>query len=267
MVRNAWGLESPPTVDDARLDARAYRAAERALDDLEGLVASGAAPLAQEDVVAALERARARPPAVEKGRVPVLDYERARTRLHDVVFLLGLEEGSMPRRARPSPFLSDDARRALARRLERPDQVARDRYLFYTACTRALERLVLVREAASDEGVPRDPSPFWEEVRSLFDPDDVAFATRRRPLAALTWSIEAAPSERERLRALARVTVDDPEGAASLAAANGWSRRFERATSAWARPTAARPSSASMPWSAMRRTTPIRSCTPVPPQG
>ena len=137
MVRNAWGLESPPTRDDARLDARAYRAAERALDDLEGLVDAGGAPVSPEDVVATLERARVRPPAVEKGRVPVLDYERARTRLFDVVFLFGLEEGSMPRRARPSPFLSDDVRRELGGRLERPDQVARDRYLFYTACTRA----------------------------------------------------------------------------------------------------------------------------------
>ena len=56
----------------------------------------------------------------------------------------------------------------LGGRLERPDTVARDRYLFYTTCTRAAHRLVLVREAASDEGVPREPSPFWEDVRSLF---------------------------------------------------------------------------------------------------
>ncbi len=238
MVRNAWGLESPPTRTDARLDARAYRAAERTLDELEGLVAAGSSAPSEEEVVVALERARARPPAVEKGRVAVLDYERARTRLFDVVFLLGLEEGSMPRRARPSPLLSDDTRRELGSRLERPDQVARDRYLFYTACTRARDRLVLVREAASDEGVPRDPSPFWEDVRSLFDPDDVGFATRRRSLAALTWPIEAAPSERERLRALARLSVDDAEGASSLAAANDWSRRLERARGAWARETA-----------------------------
>jgi ATP-dependent helicase/DNAse subunit B len=237
MLRNAWGLEAPPTREAARLDARAYRAAECALDELEGL---GGGPLSPQDVVVALERVRARPPAVEKGRVAVLDYARARTRLFDVVFLLGLEEGSMPRRARPSPFLSDDDRRELGGRLERPDQVARDRYLFYTACTRALERLVLVREAATDEGVPRDPSPFWEDVRSLFEPDDVAFATRRRSLAALTWPIEAAPSERERLRALARLAVEDADGASSLAAANDWDRRLERARRAWTRETALR---------------------------
>jgi RecB family exonuclease len=236
MVRNAWGLDSPPTGDDARTDARAYRAAERALDDL-GSLGAGSRPFSPEDVVAALERARIRPPATERGRVPVLDYERARTRLFDVVYLLGLEEGSLPRRARPSPFLSDDARRALGGRLERPDPVARDRYLFYTACTRALERLVLVREASNDEGVPRDPSPFWDDVRALFAPDDIAFATRRRPLSALTWPVEAAPSERERLRAVARLSVDDLGGATSLAAANDWTRRLDRARVAFDRPT------------------------------
>ena len=78
------------------------------------------------------------------------------------MFLLGLEEGTLPRRTRVSPFLDDDARRELGGRLERPDQVSRDRYLFYTACTRATRRLYLVREAATDDGGPREPSPFWD---------------------------------------------------------------------------------------------------------
>jgi RecB family exonuclease len=240
MLRNAWGLGSPPTARDARLDAAAYRAALGTLRDLERLVES--VQLGAEDVVAALERTRTRPAAPERGLVAVLDYERARTRTFDVVFLLGLEEGSLPRRGRPSPFLDDEARRALGARLERPDPVARDRYLFYTACTRALERLVLVREAASDDGTPREPSPFWEDVRSLFDPDDAGLATRRRPLSALTWALDAAPSERERLRALARIDVDDPAGATALAEANGWTRRLERARAAFDRPTALRSS-------------------------
>ena len=135
----------------------------------------------------------------------MLDLLRARTRRFDVVFVLGLEEGSLPRRSRTSPFLDDDARRELGGRLERPDQVSRDRYLFYTACTRATRRLYLVREAATDDGAPREPSPFWEEVAAVFDAEDVAHATSRRPLSALTWPLEAAPSERERLRALAQL--------------------------------------------------------------
>jgi RecB family exonuclease len=96
---------------------------------------------------------------------------------------------------------------------------------------------VLVREATNDEGVPREPSPFWDDVRSLFAPAEVARATRRRALSSLTWTLESAPSERDRLRALARLTVDDPEGAAALAASNGWSRRLDRARGAFERPT------------------------------
>ena len=239
MVRNAWGLDSPPTVDDARVDARAYRAATRTLDELAALSAGGVRVTA-EDVVAALERTRVPPDAPTTGHVAVLDHERARTRAFDVVFVLGLEEGAFPRRSRPSPLLSDDARRELGGRLERPAAVARDRYLFYTTCTRATQRLVLVREAAGDEGTPREPSPFWEDVRSLFDDGEVLRATRRRPLSALTWPLESAPSERERLRALVRLAATDSEGAFALAAANDWSRRLDRARGAFERDTALR---------------------------
>ena len=241
MVRNAWGVSSPPVSDEARADARAHRAAERVLDDLVPFIQTDDPTLSHEDVFAALERATVRPQASgDSGRVSVLDYERARTRTFDVVFLVGLEEGAFPRRARPSPLLDDDARRALGGRLERTDSVARDRYLFYTACTRAHKRLVLVREAATDEGVPREPSPFWDDVTSLFDDGEVARATRRRTLSALTWTIESAPSERQRLRAVARLTVDDHDGATSLAEANGWSRRLDRARHAFERPTSLR---------------------------
>ena len=239
MVRNAWGLDAPPTVDDARVDTRAYRAATRTLDELAALSAGGVRVTA-EDVVAALERTRVPPDAPTTGHVAVLDHERARTRAFDVVFVLGLEEGAFPRRSRPSPLLSDDVRRELGGRLERPAAVARDRYLFYTTCTRAAQRLVLVREAAGDEGTPREPSPFWEDVRALFDDGEVLRATRRRPLSALTWPLESAPSERERLRALVRLAATDSEGAFALAAANDWSRRLDRARGAFDRDTALR---------------------------
>src|SRR5713226_240403 len=133
-------------------------------------------------------------------------------------------------------FLDDDTRRTLderGSRLQRPDPVSRDRYLFYTACTRPLERLYLVREAATDEGSPREPSPFWDEVQSVFDPEDVRRWTRRRPLSALTWSLEDAPTDRERLRALAELASRDRASADALARANAWERRLERALGAF----------------------------------
>ena len=238
MARCAWGLDSPPTTDDARADARAYQAAARTLDDLDAFASRNGEPLGHDAVIAALERTSVRPLAAgEAGYVAVLDYARARTRELDVVVLLGLEEGSFPRRDRPSPFLDDEARRELGGRLERVNSVARDRYLFYTACTRARRRLVLAREAATDDGVPREPSPFWDDTRALFDEGEIARATRRRPLSSLTWPVESAPSERERLRAVVRLGVEDAESARALASANGWERRLERALTAFERTT------------------------------
>jgi ATP-dependent helicase/DNAse subunit B len=241
MLRGAHGLEAPPVGEAGRADLRAYDAVTRLLDELDGWRALGG-ELSADEVLAALEHADVRlGSAGERGRIVVLDLARVRTRRFDSVFLLGLEEGTLPRRGAPSPFLDDDARSALddaARaRLSRPDPVERERYLFYTACTRATRRLILVREAASDEGNPREPSPFWDEVVVLFDADDVRRWTRRRPLSQLTWELEAAPTERERLRALAQLAVVEPAEAEALAAANGWERRLERARTAFVRRT------------------------------
>jgi ATP-dependent helicase/DNAse subunit B len=240
MLRSAYGLTGPPVGDAPRLDLRAAAAAADVLDELEEWERHGEA-LAVEDVIASLERAEVRLAApAEPGRVPLLDLLRARTRRFRVVFVLGLEEGSLPRREHASALLDDELRRALGRRLERPDGVARERYLFYTACTRPVERLYLVRAAADEDGRPREPSPFWDEVAAVFDPEDVARSTRRRPLSELTWPIEHAPTERERLRALARLAGDPDAGVAgtiALAEANGWARPLARARSAFDRRT------------------------------
>jgi len=241
MLRAAYGLENPPVGELSRQDIRAHETVTRLLVELRGWSELDGS-LSPEEVVAALERAEVRrSSAGEIGRVAVLDLMRVRTRRFEVVFLLGLEEGSLPRRGHESPFLGDDARRELDERsharLMRPDQVARDRYLFYTACTRASRRVYLVREAANDEGSPREPSPFWEEVQTLFPRDDVARWTRRRPLSELTWQLEAAPTERERLRTVALRAADDRPAAEEIASANGWERRLARALHAFERPT------------------------------
>jgi ATP-dependent helicase/nuclease subunit B len=234
----AHGVQGAAPTDTRAADLRAVEAVLRTLEEVEAFERLDGDSLAVDEVVGALERTTVRPHgAGERGRVAVLDLRRARTRVFDVVFLLGLEEGSLPSRGGGSAFLDDDARRELGGRLERADPVERDRYLFYTACTRPRRRLVLVREAATDDGSPREPSPFWDEVARLFDAAEIAHWTRRRPLSAVTWPLEAAPTERERLRALARLAVDDGAAATALATANGWSRRLERARSAFGRRT------------------------------
>jgi ATP-dependent helicase/DNAse subunit B len=94
-----------------------------------------------------------------------------------------------------------------------------------------------VREAATDDGSPREPSPFWEEVAAVFDPEDVAHAKAQRSLSQLTWPLDGAPTERERLRALVQLSVSDCGAAQALADANDWRRRLDRARAAWSRPT------------------------------
>jgi ATP-dependent helicase/DNAse subunit B len=241
MLRAAYGLEAPPVGETSRMDLHAFEETMKVLAELEGWAELGE-ELSEEDVLAALEGVTIRLGSPgDAGRVAVLDLLRARTRTFDVLFVLGLEEGTFPRRSADSPFLADDERRELDRRtgsrLTGPDPVSRARYLFYTACTRATRRLYLVREAATDEGAPRQASPFWDETRSLFATDDVNRWTRRRPLSALTWPLDSAPSERERLRALASLSVSDAGAAEALASANGWDRRLERARSAFTRST------------------------------
>jgi ATP-dependent helicase/nuclease subunit B len=237
MLRAAYGLDAPPAGETSRLDLRSYDAALRLLDELAGWERL-AEPVSREDVVAALERAEVRGASTaEAGRVSIVDLMRARTRRYEVVFVLGLEEGTLPRRSRSSPFLDDDRRRELGRRLERPETVSRDRYLFYTACTRPARRLYLVREAATEDGAPSEASPFWHEVAAVFDPEDVAHHTRRRALSQLTWPLDAAPSERERLRALVQLAVAERDAATALAESNGWERRLGRARRAFDRET------------------------------
>jgi RecB family exonuclease len=86
----------------------------------------------------------------------------------------------------------------------------------------------------------------------LFDEADVQRATRRRSLSALTWPLESAPNDRERLRALVRLASDDEEGADALAAANDWSRRLGRARKAFDRTTALRSADVIAPFAAKR---------------
>ncbi|HEX2287826.1 MAG TPA: PD-(D/E)XK nuclease family protein, partial [Gaiellaceae bacterium] len=239
MLRASYGLERPPADEQSREDLRAYEGCRRVLDDLEGWERI-AERISREDLVTALERVTVRHgSATDAGRVPVLDLMRVRTRRFEHLFVLGLEEGSLPRRSPATPFLDDDERRRLGPHLRRADAVSRDRYLFYTACTRPTERLYLVREAASDEGSPREASPFWEEVAGLFPADEVARWTTRRPLSSLTWRLESAPTERERLRALAILSAEEDrrDEADAIARANGWERRLDRAHQALRRPT------------------------------
>lgn len=189
---------------DEEVDARALAALLQALDELAELAAADPrrAP-APEALLEAIERIEAPVGATpHAGAVLVADPLAIRARRFDTVILCGLQEGEFPRPAAPEPFLSDEERRALnaaagLRLAAREDRLAEERHLFYAAASRADRRLVLSCRDADEEGNPALPSFFVEDVRALFD--DIP--TRRRPLSAVTWPAEDAPTEAERARA------------------------------------------------------------------
>ena len=243
MLQRAYGLESPSASERSRLDLRAFESVRSLLDELESWQELSGHALERADLVAALERAPVRiGSADEPGRVVVSDLLQTRARRFRAVFLVGLEEGSFPRRSSKHQLLDDEAREQLEQETATPpaaDELERDRYLFYNACTRAYERLSLVRESAGEDGSPRQASPFWEELRELFDAAEVERWTKRRSLSKLVWDEAAeAPSERERLRSLAALASSRPAEAHSLARANGWQRQLERALHAFERSSA-----------------------------
>ncbi len=143
-----------------------------------------------------------------------------RARRFRAVFATGLQDGELPRRPTPDPFLDDDDRRALARASGlalplREDALAGERYLFYAVCSRPTEQLALSWRSSSEEGDPLQASPFLQDVRDLFGPE-LWQGRRRRLLAEVTWPLDEAPTRRELERAMAaRERVAEP---AALAA-------------------------------------------------
>jgi ATP-dependent helicase/DNAse subunit B len=243
MLRRAYGLEASSASERTRLDLRAFESVRSLLDELESWQESSGQALTREDLLAALERAPVRiGSGDEPGRVLVSDLLQTRARRFKAVFLIGLEEGSFPRRSSKHQLLDEEAREQLEQEMTTPppaEELERDRFLFYNACTRAYERLSLVRESASEDGSPRQASPFWEELLDLFPAEDVERWTKRRSLSKLVWEEAAeAPNERERLRSLAALASSQPGEARALARANGWERALERALHAFERPTA-----------------------------
>jgi hypothetical protein len=121
-----------------------------------------------------------------------------------------------------------DAAAAAELGVEQPDPAERERHLFTIACTRPWRTLYLARQAATDDGRPLEPSPFWSEVVRVLGPQ-AAGLVRRRGLADVSWPLRAAPSDRERLRALARELREDADWATGVAAMMGWERKLRRA--------------------------------------
>lgn len=169
-------------VTDALLDLAA-------LDRMLGLGRAGAREMA--DLVGSV-LADAAPPAGTPGAggVRALSVHDARGLDFDVVYVLGLDDGTFPMPQRESVLLPDWLRRqvnpaaaAILRerlgeraaglplgallRTAREGQLE-DPFLFFLAASMAERELVLVRPASDDAGTPCVPSPFLDEVAACF---------------------------------------------------------------------------------------------------
>lgn len=199
---------------EAEADARAARALRQAAKELTKLAEID--PKLVEDVAAALGAIEVRDAEVAEGAPGVLlaDPLNIRARRFRAVFVCGLQEGDLPQRPQPEPFLDDGdrAQLAIASGLVLPrheDTLARERSLFYACVSRPEEALFLSFLTSDEEGGPQQPSPFLDDVRALFT-DELWEGRGRRLLAEITWPPAEAPTPHELRRAQAARAEGEP---------------------------------------------------------
>jgi len=195
----------------AEADARAARELRTAVKELIRLeeqdpVLAGE-PKELLDALASTEVRETAP--VEDGMPGVLlaDPLAIRARRFRALLLCGLQEGELPQRPQPEPFLDDGARAALAIAsglvLPRHEStLPRERSLFYACVSRPEEALFLSFRSSDEEGGPQQPSPFLDDVRALFT-DELWEGRGRRLLAEITWPPAEAPTPHELRRSQA----------------------------------------------------------------
>jgi ATP-dependent helicase/DNAse subunit B len=119
-----------------------------------------------------------------------VDLREARAWEADLVLVLGLADGEVPRGGRDDLVLPEGTRRALTGRRAQGragvslrtahDRAADGAFLFYAATTRARRELWLLYPGFSPSGTPRGPSRFLDEVRALLTDDAWTRAVRKR---------------------------------------------------------------------------------------
>jgi hypothetical protein len=196
---------------DAEADARAAAALRSAVSELTRLAevdeALAGGPPELLEALAAVEVREGAAAAEGAPGVLLADPLAIRARRFRAVFVCGLQDGELPRRPQPEPFLDDDARRSLATASglvlpRHEDTLARERSLFYAAVSRPEEALFLSFRTSDEEGGPLQPSPFVDDVRALFT-EELWTGRGRRMLAEVTWPPAEAPTPHELRRAQA----------------------------------------------------------------
>ncbi len=192
----------------AHADARIAARIRSACEELRSLAAVAPELVGTPaDVLRALGEVELRLGGATGAGVLLADPLSVRARRFRAVVVCGLQDGAFPARPVPEPFLDDDERRALAKASGivlplHEDVLARERFLFYTAVSRAEEVLLLSFRASDEEGEPQLRSPFVDDVRDLFT-EDLWTGRGRRLLAEVTWPPAQAPTPLELRRAQA----------------------------------------------------------------
>ena len=173
------------------------------------------------DVLDTLGEIQIRTGGATGAGVLLADPLAVRARRFRVVVVCGLQDSAFPKRPTPEPFLDDADRRALARATGmalplHEEALARERFLFYAAVSRAEEVLLLSFRSSDEEGEPQLRSPFLDDVRDCFT-EDLWTARGRRLLAEVVWPPAQAPTPLELRRSQAVAAAGEAPAPGPLA--------------------------------------------------
>lgn len=163
----------------------------------------------------------------DKNRVQIYDVSLARQKEYKVVFVAGLLEKVFPMQVRADPLLSDWERKLMNGDMEHPlaECLPRqniERFFFYTAITRAKEKLFLSCPHLDFEGKESLPSFYLEEVKDLFQGEvPVIRQDLARPFPAIREAITRRELEAAVVGALRNSEGSDAELKKALAQLSG----------------------------------------------
>jgi ATP-dependent helicase/nuclease subunit B len=108
------------------------------------------------------------PPALDQVLIGTID--RARNPDLKLAIILGVNETVFPATPTSSAILTDADRDELAVSLgpDLRDQISRERFYGYIACTRASEKLIVTFSRQNAEGKTLNPSPFLAQLQAIF---------------------------------------------------------------------------------------------------
>ena len=172
-------LDVPENVHESAANRRAWQALLDALEayaDADRHLGGSGPRVVEPDVFAAevreiLQDLRVPAQGRGEGKILALDIHGALQMTFDSVFLLGLTEGSFPRRARSDPLLPDSLRARLAQRglplRQRISEADEEAYLFQLAVSAARQRLYLCYSDTDAAGQPILRSYYIDEAERL----------------------------------------------------------------------------------------------------